>query len=74
MCNHMCDWKELCEDERQAATELGWTPEIWDMLELGDIHSYVRDFCGNGYQNRTLGSPLIPVEILSRFRITYYAA
>mmetsp|Transcript_48468 Transcript_48468/g.135412 ORF Transcript_48468/g.135412 Transcript_48468/m.135412 type:complete len:503 (+) Transcript_48468:77-1585(+) len=43
-------WQELSLAEQEAASRLGFTPPTWDMVELADIHAYVRDFCGTGFE------------------------
>merc|ERR1712228_768247 len=43
-------WSQLTYSERNAATELGFTAPTWDMKSMADVHAYVRDFCGGGFE------------------------
>lgn len=46
----MRNWDDLFPTEQEAAKELGFKPETWNMEVMSDIHSYVRDFCGSGFE------------------------
>eukprot|EP00927_Polykrikos_kofoidii_P053634 TRINITY_DN48225_c0_g1_i1.p1 TRINITY_DN48225_c0_g1~~TRINITY_DN48225_c0_g1_i1.p1 ORF type:complete len:741 (-),score=145.43 TRINITY_DN48225_c0_g1_i1:364-2586(-) len=43
-------WDMLEDEEREAASKLGFTPPVWDMVECADVHDYIRDFCGDGFE------------------------
>lgn len=46
----MRTWIELSGEEQKAAAQLGFTPPSWDMVDMTDVHEYVRDFCGEGFE------------------------
>lgn len=50
MGGDMREWTELSLEEQLAATTLGFTPQSWDMNEMADVHGYVADFCGSGFE------------------------
>eukprot|EP00930_Biecheleria_cincta_P058399 TRINITY_DN44233_c0_g1_i1.p1 TRINITY_DN44233_c0_g1~~TRINITY_DN44233_c0_g1_i1.p1 ORF type:complete len:479 (+),score=42.46 TRINITY_DN44233_c0_g1_i1:216-1652(+) len=49
-------WAELSAIEKAAATDLGFSKSTWDAdltwegFEMADVHAYVRDFCGSGFE------------------------
>lgn len=49
-------WGELSAVEQAAATDLGFSKAtwdanlLWDGFEMADVHAYVRDFCGSGFE------------------------
>eukprot|EP00931_Biecheleriopsis_adriatica_P120250 TRINITY_DN95368_c0_g1_i1.p1 TRINITY_DN95368_c0_g1~~TRINITY_DN95368_c0_g1_i1.p1 ORF type:complete len:428 (+),score=59.59 TRINITY_DN95368_c0_g1_i1:101-1285(+) len=49
-------WSDLTTEEKTAAMELGFSKAIWDAnltwdgIEMADVHAYVRDFCGSGFE------------------------
>lgn len=46
----MRTWDLLTLAEKRAAAELGFASPTWDMCELADLHTYIRDFCGIGFE------------------------
>jgi len=43
-------WVELTAEEKAAASKLGFSAATWDLLEMADLDSYLRDFCGSGFE------------------------
>merc|ERR1739848_63695 len=43
-------WEDLLWMEQEVATQLGFTAPTWNMTEMGDVHAYLKEFCGDGFE------------------------
>lgn len=65
-------WAELTPREIDVASRLGFTAPTWNFQEMADVHGYVRDFCGSGFEGcLTQGCDMDSIDLAAKLALTH---